>query len=185
MFKEMLYNEKIMLKAIEKSDLEQLLAWRNNKEFRKHFREYRELNMQQQEEWFDKKVNHDPNTIMFAIRDIRTNQLLGCCGLCYVNWIERHADLSLYIGYKDKYIDNEGLAMEACKLLFDYAFKEINLNKIWTEIFEFDEAKKKLFARLNMKIDGRLRENHFHNGQYWDSLIISILKKEFLEIVIK
>ena len=49
----MLTGEITGLRAIEESDLEQLLAWRNDPRMRRFFREYRELNMTQQKSWFD------------------------------------------------------------------------------------------------------------------------------------
>ncbi|MBN2057344.1 MAG: GNAT family N-acetyltransferase [Candidatus Saganbacteria bacterium] len=171
--------KKVVLTAVERGDLEQLLAWRNKEEFRKHFREYRELNMAQQERWFNEKVNNDPTTIMFSIRRRSDNELLGCCGLVYVNWVHRHADLSLYIGWKDSYIDEEGYAEEACALLFDYAFNALSLNKIWTEIYVFDTKKKKLYDRIGLKVDGVLRQNYYYDGKWVDSYILSILASDW------
>lgn len=175
----MLNGKLIGLFAVEKEDLEQLLDWRNNTEFRKHFREYRELNMTMQEKWFEQKVLNDPTTMMFSIRRLSDNELLGCCGFVYINWVHRHADLSLYIGWEDAYIDNYGYAEESCKLLFDYGFNELNLNKIWTEIYEFDTPKKKLYDQLCFKQDGLLRQNYFYDGKWWDSRIMSILAGEY------
>lgn len=176
----MLKGKLVGLAAVEKEDLRQLRDWRNNTEFRKHFREYRELNMSHQEAWFNEKVMKDPTTVMFSICRIGDGELLGCCGFVYVNWVHRHADLSLYIGWKDAYIDEEGYAEESCRLLFDYGFKELGLNKIWTEIYEFDAKKRKLYDKLGFKQDGLLRENYFHDGRYWDSVIISILAGSYL-----
>ena len=45
----MLKGKLISLHAVEKEDLQQFRDWRNNPDFRKHFREYQELNMLQQE----------------------------------------------------------------------------------------------------------------------------------------
>ena len=171
----MIKGEKVFLSSIEKDDLEQLKAWRNNPEFRKHFREYRELNLRQQELWFEDKVVKDPTTLMFAIRDMKSSQLLGCCGFVYINWVHRHADLSLYIGWEDAYIDDQGYAQESCKLLMNYGFNELGLNKIWTEIYEFDEKKKMLYKKFEFKQDGLLRENYWFDGRWWDSIILSKL----------
>lgn len=177
----MLKGKLVGLAAVEKEDLKQLRDWRNNPEFRKHFREYRELNMSHQEAWFNEKVMKDPTTVMFSIRRLKDDVLLGCCGFVYVNWVHRHADLSLYIGHDNAYIDDKGYAEESCKLLFDYGFKELGLNKIWTETYEFDEKKKKLYKKLNLKQDGILRENYFFDGRYWDSIIISMLANSYLK----
>jgi len=94
----MLKGKLVGLVAVEREDLQQLMEWRNNTEFRKHFREYRELNSAMQEQWFEKEVTKDPTTLMFSIRRLSDNELLGCCGFVYINWVDRHADLSLYIG---------------------------------------------------------------------------------------
>ncbi|MGG7151266.1 GNAT family N-acetyltransferase [Clostridium neonatale] len=176
----MIRGNRIYLCAIEKEDLIELMKWRNEESFRKHFREYREINRTMQEKWYNDKVINDPNTIMFSIKNCLDDKLLGCCGLCYVNWINRNADLSLYIGWNEEYIDDVGYAKEACELLFYYGFNQLGLNKIWTEIYEFDIKKKKLYDELGFNVDGILRENYFYDGKWWSSYILSILRNEFI-----
>lgn len=175
----MLRGDKVYICAIEKEDLNQLMIWRNKESYKKHFREYRDINSDMQEKWYETKVLNDPNTIMFSIRRVEDNELLGCCGLCYINWIHKYADLSLYIGWNETYIDEEGYAEESCKLLFDYGFNQIGLNKIWTEIYEFDTKKKKLYDGMGFSVDGILRENYFYDGQWWNSYVLSLLSKEY------
>lgn len=176
----MIRGNKIYLCAIEKEDLPELMKWRNEESFRKHFREYREINKTMQEKWYNEKVINDCNTIMFSVKSCLDDELLGCCGLCYINWINRNADLSLYIGWNEEYIDDIGYAKEACELLLYYGFNQLGLNKIWTEIYEFDIKKKKLYDKLGLNVDGVLRENCFYDGKWWNSYILSILRDEFL-----
>jgi len=176
----MLKGKNVSLFAVELEDLKQLRDWRNNPEFRKYFREYRELNMRQQEIWFDEKVVRDNTTLMFSIKRNEDNELLGCCGFVYINWVHRHADLSLYIGWEDAYIDNKGYAEESCRLLLDYGFKELCLNKIWTEIYEFDDKKKILYDQFGFHQDGLLRQNYWYDGKWWDSRILSIIQNDDL-----
>jgi RimJ/RimL family protein N-acetyltransferase len=168
----------VYLAAIERSDLIQLKEWRNNSNFRKNFREYREINDINQEIWFDKIVNNDKSTIMFSIRDIQDNSLIGCCGLCYINWIHRYADLSFYIGKENLYVDDR-YAPDAVDTLIRYGFNELGLNKIWTEIYEFDSEKINFLQKHGFKKDGQLRENYFYDGRWWDSFVFSILSKNF------
>lgn len=174
----MLQGDLVYLSAIERSDLKQLMDWRNNTEFNKHFREYRQLNSDMQLKWYEEKVMGDPSTMMFAVHRKDSGTLIGCCGLVYINWVYRHADLSLYIGGNDAYIDSLGYAYESCQLLVDYAFKNLGLNKVWTEIYDFDSKKRQLLGRAGFKVDGRLRENYFYNGRFHDSYIYSMLAKE-------
>lgn len=178
----MLIGKKIYLRALEEDDLEILRNWRNIPAFKRNFREYRELSKTMQKNWFQNIVNGDKNTIMFAICMSETNELLGCCGLCYINWVQRFADLSLYIGYKETYIDDMGIAEEACKLLFDYGFNELNLHKIWTELYEYDSMKIDFYMnKFGFKKDGFLRDNHYMDGKWWGSWMLSLLEKEFVE----
>ncbi len=171
--------ELVYIDAINREDLASLMEWRNRPEYRKYFREYRELNMDMQKKWYENKVLGDPSTIMFAIRQNDTSELIGCCGLCYINWVHRNADLSLYIGWNNSYIDDAGFAGEACGLLFNYGFKELGLQKIWTEIYTFDEPKLKLYKSLGFQIDGELRNQYFYNGKWWNSYMLSLLAEEW------
>ena len=102
----MLKGEYVGLRSVEKNDLPILLEWRNQPEYRQFFREYRELNSVNQEKWFANKVLGDPGTIMFTIVNLVDNKVLGACGLCYIDWINRNADFSIYIGDKNVYIAN-------------------------------------------------------------------------------
>lgn len=175
----MLIGEKVILRALDEEDLPKLMQWRNIPDFKRNFREYRELNMTMQKKWYDNYVVSDRNTIMFAICNKETKELLGCCGLCYINWIQRNADLSLYIGYKNLYIDDEGIAKEACHLLFDYGFNELNLHKVWTELYEYDNKKIEFYTKeFGFNRDGVLRDNHYMDGKWWDSYIYSLIVGE-------
>lgn len=175
----MLTGEHVCLRAIEHDDLPQLLAWRNRPEYRRFFREHRELNRDQQKVWFEKTVLTDPNTRMFSVIANDDLRLLGAGGLCYINWIDRTADLSLYIGAENLYIDNK-YAPDAARLLLKFAFEELNLHRVWSEIYDFDSAKQYLFSNLGFTLDGRHRETHWSEGCWHDSLFFSILSQEFL-----
>ncbi len=174
------------LRAIEENDLAQLLAWRNRPELRRYFREYRELNGTQQRAWFDSKVNGDAGTRMFAIVDAVTGRLLGetnegrllgACGLCYIDWVNRTADFSLYLGADGLYIDGH-LAPDAAVTLIRYAFEELGLNRLWSEIYAFDTPKTALFKRLGFQLDGRHRQTHWAEGVWHDSLYFSLLASD-------
>ena len=116
---------------------------------------------------------------MFTIVELETGEAIGACGLLYINWIIRSADFSFYIGKDEQYIDNLGYAEDAAGLLINYGFGELNLNKLWMELYEYDYLKIEFFKeKFDFKVDGRLRQNCFHNGKFYDSLIISLLNSD-------
>ena len=165
------------LRAVEESDLKTLLDWRNNPKFRKFFREYRELNYYQQFQWFKNKVNADNCTSMFSIIDLDRNNLVGVCGLCYINWINRSADLSIYIGKDDLYIDSK-YALDSANALINYGFKELNLHRIWTEIYSFDLQKIKFLEAIGFSLEGRHRQTYYYDGEWLDSLFYGLLSTD-------
>ncbi len=177
----MIKGELVGLRALEAEDLSLLRDWRNIEHFRKNFREHRELNMSNQNAWYNRTVA-SPNDYMFIIERLSDKQPIGAAGLLYVNWILRSADFSFYIGLNELYIDNEGLALDAARLLINYGFKNLNLNKIWMELYEFDKAKIDFFTKqFGFSIDGKLRQNCFEDGKYHDSYIISLLKEDYFK----
>lgn len=173
----MLTGKYTSLRAVEKNDLPQLMSWRNNPQLRKYFRESREINSFNQVKWFE-SVN-DVNSIhkMFAIVEINSNQLLGVCGLCYLDLINRSADFSIYLGHDEIYIDDI-YAIDAAKLLRDYGFNILNLHRLWAEIYSLDEKKKIFFNNLNFRLDGELRETYWYDGSWHNSLFYSLLSSE-------
>lgn len=176
----MIKGKKVGLRAVEKKDLPFLRDWRNIVEFRKCFREVRELSLADQEAWFDLLQKTKHINYMFTIVDLVSQKPIGAAGLLYIDWIIRSADFSFYIGDENKYIGNDGIAREASELLIDYGFNNLNLHKIWMELYEFDNQKIKFFKnQFDFKKDGVLRDNCFEFGRYWNSFIISLLKSEY------
>ena len=164
------------LRAIERTDLPILLEWRNKPEFRMFFREHKELNMENQQSWFDNYVILDSNTRMFAIIELSTQELIGACGLCYIDWVNRSADFSIYIGKNDLYIDDI-LSIDAALSMEKYAFEELNLHRLWAEIYSIDEKKIEFFKKLKFKLEGHFKETHWTKGRWVDSLYFGKINK--------
>jgi RimJ/RimL family protein N-acetyltransferase len=172
----MIKGKLVGLRAVEKEDLKLLRDWRNIPEFRKNFREIRELNMSNQEAWYNNSCINNHNNFMFIIQRLTDNKPIGAAGLLYVNWIIRSADFSFYIGESDAYIDDIGYAEDAASLLINYGFQNLNLHKLWMELYEFDKKKLDFFQnKFSFMKDGKLRDNCFEDGSYWNSFILSLL----------
>lgn len=175
----MITGKTVGLRAVERDDLVLFRDWRNLPHFRKNFREVRELSLADQEQWFDSLLQTKHINFMFTIVDLKSNEPIGAAGLLYINWIIRSADFSFYIGADEHYIDDKGIAHEAATLLIDYGFKNLNLNKIWMELYEFDSKKLTFFQNeFEFRSDGILRDNCFEDGRYWNSHILSLLRKD-------
>lgn len=173
----MIQGEKIYLTAVEKSSLEQLRTWRNKPELRKYFREYREISSDMQESWYKNRVLENDKQIDFEIRDISTNNLIGHCGLYYISWVNRTAELTIYIG--DAKYRNGGYGKDALTLLMNYAFDTVNLNRVWCEVFSNNEAIH-VYRKLGFIDEGKLREHHYEDGKYIDCYMLGLLKSDWV-----
>ncbi len=172
----MIKGKLVGLRAVEREDLVLLRDWRNNSDFRKNFREVRELNLANQEIWYSNSCVNNPNDFMFIIQRLEDEKPIGAAGLLYINWAIRSADFSFYIGENNAYIDDKGYAEDAASLLINYGFQNLNLHKFWMELYEFDKKKLDFFQnKFSFKKDGKLRDNCFEDGKYWDSFILSLI----------
>lgn len=166
-----------MLRAIEEGDLLQLMQWRNHPNIRKYLRHKRELTIVDQAKWFE-SLSGDMTRRMYAICNEKGN-LLGCCGLTEIDWMNRSAEVSLYVGNINEgeppiYID-ETIAPDVLGQLMEIARKEMNIHRLWVEVYSYDTQKQKLCNSLSYDLEGTLHHTHFWNGDYQDSLIYSYI----------
>jgi len=166
----------ISLSPIESSDIETIRKWRNNQEIQKYLREYRLFAKSQKEQWYSSMI-HDNRFEMFLIKDNNTLEVVGVCGLTYIDWINRHADVHIYVGKDAVWID-EKYCPSALDTIIDYAFNTLNLNKVWAEVYEIDCKKIDFFTKKGFKIDASLRQHYYYKGKYYDSHILSLLRGE-------
>ena len=169
-------DKSIGIRSIEKEDLSLVQTWRNNEKIRRYFREYREFSMDQKENWYE-EMTKDDRFEMFVIVDCKSDEVLGVTGLTYIDWVNRHSDIHFYIGKNEAWIDEE-YAPKAIKIIIEYGFETLNLNKMWAEIYEIDKLKLSFFKKFGFKIDANLREHYFYQGKYYTSHILSLLKRD-------
>jgi ribosomal-protein-alanine N-acetyltransferase len=112
-----------------------------------------------------------------AVRRTDDGALLG--RVCYfdLNPRNRAVEIGYLIG--PEYL-RKGYACEAMKLLLNYLFNKLGLNKATAQTGEFNKASIALLNKLGFKCDGRLRQHHELDGKMYDDLLFSILAEEFV-----
>lgn len=176
----MLKGKLVELCQIEELDLEKFRDWRNSSFIRNYVREYRPLNMQNQKQWFESLTN-DKSNIMFTIKEIKSGETIGGCGLTYINWKEGHGEVSICLG-SNKW-QGKGCAGEALELLMMYGFLELRLHRICAIIYSYNKLSIKLFEKHGFRYEGFQREAKFWNGKFYDEMVYGILDCEYKEII--
>lgn len=167
---------KIQLRNVEPRDLEQLRQWRNQPVLRQYFREYREITPLMQQKWYEDCVCTNKNQVDFVIERPQPDaDIIGHCGLYYIDWLHKRAEFTIYIG--NMMFRNHGCGSDALRTLCKYGFEELNLNKIWCEVFDNNPAIV-VYRHLGFVDEGTLRQHHFSVGRYMDSHILSMLRSE-------
>ena len=72
-----------------------------------------------------------------------------------------------------------GYATEACRTLFDFAFGQLNIHRIYADTKAKNGRARALAEQLGMQLEGILRETQFFRGVWWDTAVYSILKNEW------
>ena len=173
----MIEGKKILLEAVDSAHLEQFRKWRNNPNLRKYFREYREINDEMQRRWFE-KITTDKGQVNFSIKEKPTRKLIGHCGLYYIDWRNRTAEFGIYLG--DKESRGKGYGSEALRQLCGYGFNDLNLNRIWCEVYSNNQSLN-MYRHIGFVDEGILRQNYYCEGEYLDSYILSMLESEYKE----
>jgi RimJ/RimL family protein N-acetyltransferase len=167
----------VNLRALEEEDLELLKKWRNLDFVRKTTREYRLLDTINQKKWFE-TIHHNspPREIMFGITN-KNNKLIGVTGLTYIDWKNKNSEISIYIAKKNWQKTVE--AKNTIHLILQYGFNELNIHRLWVEIYEIAKENIELFSKMKFKKEGVLRDKVWRDGKWWNSQIYSILKTEY------
>ncbi len=105
-----------------------------------------------------------------------TGQLIGNCGIRMEAADAHVAD----IGYElDPGHWGHGYATEAARAILDFGFAELGVHRIWSWCIADNVSSARVLQRLGMQLEGRLRENEYFKGRWWDTLMFAILKQEW------
>lgn len=168
----------VKLRPLEEEDLKLLRDWRNSKDVRKTTREYRLLNMINQKKWFESiHAENPPKHIMFGVESRNRKNLDGVTGLTYIDWKNKHAEISIYLSSKNWQKTKE--AKDTINTIIEYGFEELNLHRLWVEIFQISKENIELFEQLKFVKEGILRDKVWRQGKWWNSILYSKLSTEY------
>lgn len=73
----------------------------------------------------------------------------------------------------------KGYGSEASSLMLDYAFGELNLNRVSLEVYSFNPRAQHVYEKLGFREEGRLREVLLQDGEFHDAVVMGLLKREW------
>lgn len=169
----------VYLRAFELKDLELINKWHNDVNLnsltcgRKFF-----VSSLYDRNWIEDKILNNQNQVYCAICEVESNNMIGYSSLNSINYVNKNAFWGgIVIGdYKAR---NKGYASQAAFQLMKYGFYELGLIKITGKWLPENKISVFMAKNLGFKQEGLLRKDVYKNNQFYDVLIMSILKEEF------
>ncbi len=119
----------------------------------------------------------DNSKLVFSVYAIKDNVHIGNISLQSIDHFNQTSELALLFGEKEYW--GKGYATDSASLIMDYAFKHLNLNRIYLGCLQSNIAMNKLAKKLGFHQEGVRRQAIFNSGTFQDVVEYGILKDEF------
>lgn len=174
----MLKGKKVYLKLLEKDGLNKRVQWINDPEIQKTLNFDYPTSYARTEKWFSKVVM-DLSRRDFEIYTVDGDEYIGFCGVINIQMPVMKAEFYCVIGNKDYW--GGGYGTESYKLITNYGFAELGLNKIMGYQLTHNIGAHKVIEKLGWTRAGLLRQDLYSHGQIVDRYYVSILREDWLK----
>jgi ribosomal-protein-alanine N-acetyltransferase len=165
---------RIFLKLLSEQDVtEKYLSWMADGEVMQYL----------ESRWFShtvdsirgyvKRMNESPNDFLFGIFDDEFGHI-GNIKIGGINQLHRFGDVGLVIG--EKAVRGRGYGTKAIQMATEYAFKELNLNKLTAGMYANNVASHKAFLKAGYRQVGYYEKHWFCQGKYVDGFLMERLR---------
>lgn len=121
---------------------------------------------------FIKKAIKGENEVIFAIE--WNGNYVGNTGLHFRTGLERKSvEIGYFIG--EEYWGN-GIATEAVKLICEYGFEHLDINRIIAGVFAHNEGSKRVLEKCGFELEGVMKKALFKMGDFYDNFRYALLK---------
>lgn len=176
-----MYNYKdIAFRVIEKEDLEVLRKLHNDPSTYLNLLNIDLADEEGQIEWWKnlhKKRDDKRYVICFADEP---DKIIGRLRIQNINYAHNNCEVGLDImsEYRGK-----GYGVESYEMLLEFLFLHCNMNMVYLKVADFNPNAKKIYEKVGFKETGRLPQFYYRHGKYWDYIIMSMTKEEYIKSI--
>ena len=168
-------NSRLSLHSLTEEELHLRVQWFNDPEVNRNLILREPIEYDKTVKWY-KSAKSDVSRKDFII-NVKSNKSIGCIGLRKIDYLNKSACFYILIGEKEFW--GRGLGKEASVLLFEWAFKTLGLNKIWSNVASYNTASLSLLKKIGFTQEGYLREEEIINGKKIDLIRLGLLISDF------
>ena len=179
----MYYGEKVKLRALEMSDLDNIMKGWNNFEMRRFLASALPMSENVEREWLEKASKARPwqdGALNLAIEDKNTGEFLGTTGIFDISKQMQRAEFGIAIHNPDNF--GKGYGTDATKVMLWIGFQVLGLNSIYLYTAAYNERARKAYEKAGFITVGEFRQAIFMEGEFHNFVAMDILKEDFLEM---
>jgi RimJ/RimL family protein N-acetyltransferase len=165
---------RICLTEVRREDSETMYRWINDAETVRYNAPYSPVSWANHGAWFD-GLGKNPSRVVLAIRSIEDQAIIGVIQLLDIHPVHRTAELTTRIG-DDKH-RGKGHGTEALKLAISFAWRDLNLQRIWLRVFATNARAIRAYEKAGFTTEGTLRRAAWIDGQWVDELAMAVLRE--------
>lgn len=124
-----------------------------------------------------KAIINDETREDYAICLNETKEMIGELSILSIDQDNKSAGFR--IALNNQKVIGKGFGSEATKLVIQYVFEELKLNRLQLEVFSHNPRGIRAYEKCGFVKEGVLREALFYDGTYSDEIIMSIIRKDY------
>lgn len=174
----MIRGQRVYLRASERSDIPLFVGWLNDRDTASFLSQRAPLSVPLEERWFERMLEaQGKDAFHFVICRLEDDRPIGTIGYFGIDYIDGNAGLGIAIG--DKSLWGQGLGTDALLALLDFGFGELRLERVWLEVFDFNERARRAYEKCGFVLEGTLRHAVHRRGRFRDVNLMAILRDEW------
>src|SRR5258706_11454457 len=163
MFKD--YNN-FYIRAIEQIDLAFLTECRNDPSTWMELGSIDFLNQIKQKVWLEKSsLDSTKKYFIVGLKTLEIEEKIGFVRMDEFDEINRSIRIGADIHRNYR---NKGYGTKLYKLLLEYCFNFLNVNRVWLLVLDYNDSALGLYKKMNFIEEGRQRQAIYRNGKYHD-----------------
>lgn len=177
-----LLGDNYTLRKLDVTDIsEKYIRWLNDPEVNRYSSRYgRSFSFEDVKDYIEEANSKKSNKLLFGIfQNSNQENHIGNILLGPIDFGNKRAELSNLIGEKEFW--GKRVAFECCVMLIHYAFLHLKLNKITIGNISNNRGATFLTKQLGFNQEGRLIDEVFMQGQYFDVLRFGLFENIFYE----
>ncbi len=178
----MYYGDKILLRALEMQDLDDIMKHWNTYETRRFLNSAIPHSRTSEKEWLEKATKSNPWTdgeLILAIEDKTTGAFLGTVSLFDISRQHRRAEFGIAIHDPENL--GRGYGTDATTVMLWVAFHVLGLNSVYLYTLLNNKRAQRAYEKAGFQRGGIFRRAMFSEGAYTDVVMMDIIRDDFLE----